>query len=386
MGSVSGQKIVVFGAYGHTGRFVVAELLEKGYVPILSGRDPEQLRELAASHPGLDVRPASVDDPGSLDRALAGAAAVINCAGPFAATAAPVIEAALRAGVPYVDVAAEIEANLDTFTDFAERARAANALVIPAMAFFGGLSDLLVTAALGDWTSADEVHIAYGLSSWHPTAGTRTAGTVSRDRRNGRRVRYSGGQVEYHEDALPTLKWSFPEPMGTREVIGEFSMADIVTVPSHLDVPEVHTYMAAEAARDLAAADTPAPEVRVHLQLEVCRVPVLGQRQRESEPADQLALSVSQERAHLKAGPRMAQLADVPAPADLGVARQVVLLHLAAHVVPGAQRGLVVRLHLGAGQRRGRHGASSGLRGRSSRQTDSRWATTNPMASLMEIM
>ncbi|WP_330288800.1 saccharopine dehydrogenase family protein [Streptomyces sp. NBC_00576] len=259
MGSVSGQKIVVFGAYGHTGRFVVAELLDRGYVPMLSGRDPEQLRALAASHPGLDVRPASVDDPGSLDRALAGAAAVINCAGPFAATAAPVIEAALRAGVPYVDVAAEIEANLDTFTHFAERARAANAVVIPAMAFFGGLSDLLVTAAMGDWTSADEAHIAYGLSSWHPTAGTRTAGTVSRDRRNGRRVRYSEGRLEYHDDALPTLKWSFPDPMGPREVIGEFSMADVVTVPSHLAVPEVRGYMAADAARELSAPDTPAP-------------------------------------------------------------------------------------------------------------------------------
>ena len=259
-GSGSGQTVVVFGAYGHTGRFVVAELLERGYVPIVSGRNPEQLRALAASYdPGLDARPASVDDPAALDRALAGAAAVINCAGPFAVTAAPVIEAALRAGIPYVDVAAEIEANLDTFTHFGERARAANAVVIPAMAFFGGLSDLLVTAAMGDWTSADEAHIAYGLSSWHPTAGTRTAGAVSRDRRNGRRVRYSGGRLEYHDDALPTLKWSFPEPMGTREVIGEFSMADVVTVPSHLDVPEVRSYMAAEAARDLAAADTPTP-------------------------------------------------------------------------------------------------------------------------------
>ncbi|WP_055532561.1 saccharopine dehydrogenase family protein [Streptomyces graminilatus] len=257
--SASGQAVVVYGAYGHTGRFVVAELLDRGFVPVLSGRDPERLRELAASCPGLDVRPASVDDPGSLDRALAGAAAVINAAGPFAVTAAPVIEAALRAGIPYVDVAAEIEANLDTFTDFAERARAANALVVPAMAFFGGLGDLLVTAAMGDWTSADEVHIAYGLSGWHPTAGTRVAGAVSRDRRDGRRVRYSGGRLEYHDDALPTLKWSFPDPMGTREVIGEFSMADIVTVPSHLAIPEVRGYMAADAARELSAPDTPAP-------------------------------------------------------------------------------------------------------------------------------
>ncbi|GGJ10559.1 saccharopine dehydrogenase family protein [Streptomyces lacrimifluminis] len=257
--SASGQAVVVFGAYGHTGRFVVAELLDRGFVPILSGRDPEQLRELAASRPGLDARPATVDDPGSLDRALAGASAVINCAGPFATTAAPVIEAALRAEVPYVDVAAEIEANLDTFTHFAERARAANALVIPAMAFFGGLSDLLVTAAMGDWTSADEAHIAYGLSGWHPTAGTRTAGAVSRDRRNGRRVRYSGGRLEYHDDALPTLKWPFPDPTGPREVIGEFSMADVVTVPSHLAIPEVRGYMAADAARELSAPDTPAP-------------------------------------------------------------------------------------------------------------------------------
>ncbi|MEU6880457.1 saccharopine dehydrogenase NADP-binding domain-containing protein [Streptomyces sp. NPDC046712] len=255
----SGQAVVVFGAYGHTGRFVVTELLNRGFVPVLSGRDAEKLRALAADRPGLDVRPAAVDDPPALDRALAGAAAVINCAGPFASTAAPVIEAALRAGIPYVDVAAEIEANLDTFMQFADRARAAGTVVIPAMAFFGGLGDLLVTAAMGDWTSADEAHIAYGLNSWHPTAGTRNAGAVSRQRRDGRRVRYSNGRLEYRDDALPSLKWEFPEPMGTRAVLGEFTMADVVTVPSHLAIPEVRTYMTVEAARDVVAPDAPTP-------------------------------------------------------------------------------------------------------------------------------
>jgi hypothetical protein len=76
-------------------------------------------------------------------------------------------------------VAAEIEANIDTFAGFAERARAADTVVVPAMAFFGGFGDLLATTAMGDWTSADEVHVAYGLSSWHPTAGTVAAGKVS---------------------------------------------------------------------------------------------------------------------------------------------------------------------------------------------------------------
>lgn len=247
--------VAVYGASGHTGRFVVAELRSRGYVPLLLGRDRDRLLALDAG----EVRQAPVDDPAALDRALTGAAAVINSAGPFATTAAPLIEAALRAGIPYVDVAAEIEANRDTFGHFADRARAAGVVVVPAMAFFGGLGDLLVTTAMGDWTAADEVHVAYGLSSWHPTAGTLVAGVVSGQRRAGRRVRYTGGRLQYHDDALPTLRWQFPAPLGPQDVIGGFTMADVVTVPSHLTVPEVRTYMSVTAAADLSAAAGPAP-------------------------------------------------------------------------------------------------------------------------------
>jgi hypothetical protein len=231
--------VLVYGAYGHTGRFVVAELRKRGVTPVLSGRD-------AAKLPG--GRPAPVGDRAALDRAFDGVAAVINCAGPFAETALPVAEAAARAGVPYVDVAAEIEANLDTFE------QATGPVVVPAMAFFGGLGDLLATAAMGDWTSADEVHVAYGLSGWNPTAGTLAAGRVSRERRGGKRIRYAGGRLDYRDDALPTLEWAFPEPLGTRPVLGEFSMADIVTIPRHLRVPDVTTYMTVDAADGLAAA------------------------------------------------------------------------------------------------------------------------------------
>lgn len=231
--------VLVYGAYGHTGRFVVAELRRRGFDVVLSGRD-------AAKLPG--GRPASADDPSSLDRAFGGVAAVINCAGPFASTAIPVIEAAARAGVPYVDVAAEIEANLDTF------ALDVDTVVVPAMAFFGGLADLLATTAMADWTAADEVHVAYGLSGWRPTPGTLAAGRVSRDRRGGRRLRYAGGRLEHRDDPLPALDWTFPEPLGLRPVLGEFSMADIVTIPRHLDVPSVTSYMTADAAKGLAAA------------------------------------------------------------------------------------------------------------------------------------
>ncbi|MFF1869177.1 saccharopine dehydrogenase family protein [Kitasatospora herbaricolor] len=251
--------VVVFGAYGHTGRFVVAELLARGLTPVLSGRDAGRLEELAQAHGGLDVRPASVDDPDSLDSALAGAAAVINAAGPFATTAAPVVEAALRAGIPYVDVAAELEAVADTFAQHADRARVAGTPVVPAMAFYGGLGDLLATAAMGDRRTADEVHIAYALSSWHPTTGTKESGRVSRQRRGERRLVFAGGRMEARTAPARPARWAFPDPVGERAVVGEFTMADSVTIPRHLSVRDIHTYMSTEAVADLSAPDAPPP-------------------------------------------------------------------------------------------------------------------------------
>lgn len=253
------QTVAVFGAYGHTGRFVVSELVRRGWRPILSGRDASKLNALGAAYPRLDIRPASVDDPDSLDRALAGAAAVINCAGPFASTSAPVIEAALRARIPYLDVAAELEANLDTFEHYAERARDAGIVIVPGMAFFGGLGDLLATAAMGDWTAADEICIAYGLSSWKPTPGTRAAGQVSRQRRDGRRLVFAKGQMAFRTDAAPIGEWQFPAPLGTQPVVGEFTMADTVTIARHLKTPEIRSYMTAVAVKDLFEPDLSPP-------------------------------------------------------------------------------------------------------------------------------
>jgi hypothetical protein len=46
-------------------------------------------------------------------------------------------------------------------------------VVVPAMAFYGGLGDLLATAAMDDWPAADWISIAYALSGWRPTLGTR---------------------------------------------------------------------------------------------------------------------------------------------------------------------------------------------------------------------
>src|SRR5262249_49976795 len=158
------------------------------------------------SQRGLEVRVASVDDAASLDRAIAGTRAVINCAGPFMDTATPIIEAALRARVHYLDVTAEQQAALAVFELFGNRARDAGVVIAPAMAFYGALGDLLGTVALGDWPGADEISIAVALDSWRPTRGTRLTG----QRNTARRLVFSNARLDFLPDPPPRRLWNFP--------------------------------------------------------------------------------------------------------------------------------------------------------------------------------
>ena len=246
---------VVYGAYGHTGRFVVAELLRRGHAPILSGRDAGKLESLADAFPGLELRPARIEDPASLDHALQGASGVIHCAGPFLDTANAMVEAALRARIHYIDLAAEQRAALDVFEKHDGAARAAGVALMPAMAFYGGLADLLATAAMGDWTDADRIEIAIALDSWHPTAGTRITGA----RNQHRRMVVSAGELQPLPDPAPTRQWDYPQPFGSQEVV-ELPLSEIVTISRHLRSAEVHSYMNLAPLRDLRDPGTPPPQ------------------------------------------------------------------------------------------------------------------------------
>src|SRR6266566_1902394 len=189
---IQNRTVTVFGAYGHTGRFVVSELRKRGFTPILSGRDAAKLKAAGKAHPGSEVRVATVNDSASLDRAMSGAVAVINSAGPF-------IDAVLRASIHYLDVAAEQAAVLAVFERFASAARDAGVVVAPAMGFYGGLGDLLATAAMGEWDAVDEICIAIALDSWKPTRGTRLTG----QRNPGRHFVFSNNRLERADPPAP---------------------------------------------------------------------------------------------------------------------------------------------------------------------------------------
>jgi hypothetical protein len=248
------KTVTVFGAYGHTGKFVIAELIKRGYTPILSGRSKDKLDAVGRNYPGLEIRPASIDDPGSLDNALTGAFAVINCAGPFIDTATPLIEAALRKRVHYLDMAAEQQCVLTTYEKFTDEALVKEVVIIPAMAFYGGLADLLATATMGDWTAADSIVIGVALDSWLPTAGTRLTG----QRNTSRRLTFSDKKLVFLEDSRQARTWQFPQPFGLQDMVA-FPLSEIITLSKHIDVKEINTYINLAPMNDIHNSEIPPP-------------------------------------------------------------------------------------------------------------------------------
>jgi hypothetical protein len=127
-------------------------------------------------------------------------------------------------------------------------------VIAPAMAFYGGLADLLATVAMGDWPAADEICVAYALDSWKPTPGTRLTG----QRNTGRRFVFSNNKLEFVADPPPKRMWEFPPPIGAQEVVS-LCLSEIITISRHLLAPEVHAFINLQPIRDLHDPDTPAP-------------------------------------------------------------------------------------------------------------------------------
>jgi hypothetical protein len=221
---------------------------------VLVGRDADRLSRLASEYPQFEVRVACLNNASSLDRALAGASLVIHCAGPFIDTANPVIEAALRAHAHYLDVSAEQRVTLATFEHFAEAARAAGVVLLPSMGFFGALGDLVATAAMSDWVSADEIRVAVAMDSWKPTRGTRLTG----EKNPGPRSVFSRNMLTPLNGQLPSLCWQFDSPFGMQEVV-PFPLTETILISRHLRSPEVHAFLNRTAIDDIHNPNTPAP-------------------------------------------------------------------------------------------------------------------------------
>lgn len=248
------ERVMVYGATGHTGRFVVDELLRRGLTPVLAGRSAERLGAVGSGYEALDRRVVGLDDPDLLRQAVDGVGAIVNCAGPFADTALPVARAAVESGVHYLDITAEQPVVQGLYHELDAPARGAGVAVVPAMAFYGGLADLLVTAGLDGDSRADAVEVAIGLDRWWPTAGTRATGA----RTTATRLVIRNGALAPLASPAPTGTWWYPEPLGEQPVV-QLPFSEVIAIARHLDVSELRSYLNTAPLDDLRDAETPPP-------------------------------------------------------------------------------------------------------------------------------
>ena len=104
MPDTDAARLLVYGAYGYTGRLVVEAALDRGVEPIVAGRDGPKTRGVATAH-DLQARSFPVREA---DAHLGDVGAVLNCAGPFADTADAMVDACLGTDTHYLDITGEL--------------------------------------------------------------------------------------------------------------------------------------------------------------------------------------------------------------------------------------------------------------------------------------
>ncbi|HEY4624546.1 MAG TPA: NAD(P)H-binding protein [Blastococcus sp.] len=158
-------RIVLFGATGYTGARTAEALAARGARPVLAGRDPARLADLAGRLGGLETARADVTDPASLRALLGSGDVLVTTVGPFLQLGRAAVDAAVDAGAVYLDSTGEPPFVRRLFEDDGRRAAAAGAVLIPAFGLDyvpGNLAAALALAEAGD--RAHRVDVAYSMS------------------------------------------------------------------------------------------------------------------------------------------------------------------------------------------------------------------------------
>jgi short subunit dehydrogenase-like uncharacterized protein len=165
----------------------------------------------------------NVRDAAALDAFLAGAEVLINTVGPFAELGLPVVEAAVRNRVAYVDSTGEPAFMSEVYQRFAN----ASVAIVPACGFDYIPGDLAAAIAARDLGGkCERIGVHYETNAALPSRGTvRSAlGVLGRDT----------------VSALKARRVTLPE--GTKDAI-EWPGGERVTVPRHVPGAEVSVTM-----------------------------------------------------------------------------------------------------------------------------------------------
>ncbi|CAG0914767.1 unnamed protein product [Notodromas monacha] len=125
--------LVVFGASGFTGHYVVREILSikkddrySGLKWAVAGRNENKVKETLASVSvatgedlsNVPILIADVKDPASLEKMAEQAEVVVNVVGPYRFFGEPVVKACVEKGASHVDISGEPQVRNETRAEF----------------------------------------------------------------------------------------------------------------------------------------------------------------------------------------------------------------------------------------------------------------------------
>ncbi|WP_129648064.1 saccharopine dehydrogenase NADP-binding domain-containing protein [Peristeroidobacter agariperforans] len=240
--------IGVYGATGHTGRLVAKEFAHRGYRLRLGGRRPDELESVARALEA-ESQVFACSDANATARFAEGLSVVVNCAGPFGATALPIAQAALAAGAHYVDTTGEPPVVSDLQQRLSDTAARQRCAVVPAVGFFGALPALLAHATADTWDSVEQITIAYALSGWRMTAGSRAAAAGL----SGHRPVFCDGRLDIQIGPPRFGEWRFPDPIAAASVLVGYPAPEVVLLARRLARREVNVLMTASTLQEIRA-------------------------------------------------------------------------------------------------------------------------------------
>jgi short subunit dehydrogenase-like uncharacterized protein len=239
-----GAEWMIYGANGYTGHLVAAEARRQGLRPVLAGRRARPIEALAAEL-GLPARVFDLGDERAAAAALADIALVAHCAGPFAATSAPMIDACLASRTHYLDITGELDVFLAAQRRHAQ-AQAAGIVICPGVGFDVIPTDCIAAVLKAALPDATHLVLAFDARTRMSRGTARTMADSFRHGRRGGRVRRNG-VIEEVPLAHRRRRVDFTGGSATTVAV---NWGDLATAFVSTGIPNIETY----AAMPLAAA------------------------------------------------------------------------------------------------------------------------------------
>ena len=187
----SEHEVLIYGANGYTGRLVAKAAIRRGLTPILAGRHAQRVADLAREMQ-LPARIFDLSRPDLAARQLKGIFAVIHCAGPFSATAAPMLKLCIEAKCHYLDITGEIDVFEMVHRPSAQIA-AAGITAVPGVGFDVVPTDCLAMMLKEALPDATHLTLAFDPRRSAPSVGT--VKTMIEGLGDGARIRKEGAIV-----------------------------------------------------------------------------------------------------------------------------------------------------------------------------------------------